>query len=122
VALTHLHLSPELVCLQRELMQRIHYTRDLAARMGVRFISQGATPIFFLSHDSPQAARAAARAFWSEGIYVCPVNFPAVPVNTPGIRFSVTLHNELPDIDRFMETALHLQSVWAPWIISAFSS
>ena len=109
VASTQLHLSPELACLQRELMQRILYTRDLAARMGVRFISQDATPIFFLAHDSPQAARAAARAFWSEGIYACPVNFPAVPVNMPGIRFSITLHNEPADIDKFMEAALRLQ-------------
>jgi len=109
VAAAQLHLSPELARMQAELMQRIFYSRDLAGRMGVRFISHDPTPIFFLPHDSPQQARATARAFWSEGIYVCPVNFPAVPVNMPGVRFTITLHNELPDIDRFMETALRLQ-------------
>ncbi len=51
----------------------------------------------------------AARAFWSEGLYVCPVTFPAVPVNMPGIRVSIALHNELHDIERLMETALRLQ-------------
>ena len=109
VAAAHLHLSPELARMQAELTQRILYARELAEQVGVRFISQDATPIFFLPHDSPQWARAAARAFWSEGIYVCPVNFPAVPVNMPGIRFSITRHNEFSDIDRFMEIALRLQ-------------
>jgi 7-keto-8-aminopelargonate synthetase-like enzyme len=34
--------------------------------------------------------------------YVCPSLFPAVPVNQPAIRFTVTLHNTLEDVDAFV--------------------
>jgi 7-keto-8-aminopelargonate synthetase-like enzyme len=35
----------------------------------------------------------------ARGIYACPSFFPAVPKSRTGIRFTVSLHNELADID-----------------------
>ena len=37
------------------------------------------------------------------GFYVCPSVFPAVPMNHPGIRFTITRHNDPADIDAFVD-------------------
>jgi 7-keto-8-aminopelargonate synthetase-like enzyme len=37
------------------------------------------------------------------GYYACAVSFPAVPVNRPGVRFTICRHNLPEDIDSFVE-------------------
>jgi 7-keto-8-aminopelargonate synthetase-like enzyme len=44
------------------------------------------------------------------GFYCCAVTFPAVPVNRPGIRFTVCRHNLLEDIDAFVAALAQAQN------------
>jgi 7-keto-8-aminopelargonate synthetase-like enzyme len=109
VASARLHLSAELPHLQAELRSRIDRALLAAERESVQILAHDHTPIFFLPHDSPVEARGTARAFWKRGFYVCPVHFPAVPMNLPGIRFTVSLLNEPQDIDALMDVAKDLK-------------
>ena len=99
VAVSELLLSEQHVRLQRELLQRIDYALAAADRARLPLATQYQTPIFFIQQDSVNEATDLVREIFREGFYVCPSAFPAVPVNRPGVRFTITLHNELPDID-----------------------
>ena len=110
VASAKLHLTPQLGQLQSELLEKVLFARRLASDLGVEVIADDDTPIFMLPYDAPEDARAATRAFWEAGFYVCPVTFPAVPISNPGIRFTVCHTNELDDIRAFLSTARRLQA------------
>lgn len=50
------------------------------------------------------------RSFWDDGFYLCPVVFPALPINSPGMRFTITSTNEFADIEKFMLKARQVQT------------
>lgn len=110
VASAKLHLTPELGRLQAEVLEKVRFARRLASDLGVEVIADDDTPIFMLPYDAAEDARAATRAFWEAGFYVCPVTFPAVPISNPGIRFTVCHTNEVDDIGAFLTTARRLQA------------
>jgi 7-keto-8-aminopelargonate synthetase-like enzyme len=60
------------------------------------------TPIFQAQCDSPRVAFRVADLMKAKGFYCCVCVFPAVPMNRPGIRFTVSRHNELADIAPFV--------------------
>jgi hypothetical protein len=39
----------------------------------------------------------------AEGFFCCVCVFPAVPMNRPGIRFTVSRHNDPADIEPFVQ-------------------
>jgi 7-keto-8-aminopelargonate synthetase-like enzyme len=100
-----LHLTPEHARAQAELMRRIDHTLATAEKFGLELATQHRTPIFFIPHDSVRHAVQLVRALINSGFFVCPSAFPAVPMNRPGVRFTVTLHNELDDIDELIAAA-----------------
>jgi 7-keto-8-aminopelargonate synthetase-like enzyme len=63
-----------------------------------------------LPYEAAPQARAAVRAFWNEGFYVCPVTYPAVPISHPGVRFTICRTNSADDIRAFMTVARRLQA------------
>jgi 7-keto-8-aminopelargonate synthetase-like enzyme len=109
-ASARLHLKPEFRGIQAELMDKILLTRKLASELGVELIADDVTPIFMLPYDAAEDARAAVHRFWKLGFYVVPVTFPAVPINNPGIRFTVSRTNEVEDIRGLLEVAARLQA------------
>jgi hypothetical protein len=62
------------------------------------------TPIFFVSCDSVGDALTLHANSGSSGSS-CVRAFPAVPVNRPGVRCTVGLHNELEDMDALIAAA-----------------
>jgi len=108
VASSRLHLTVDHPKLQQELLDRIDYALIAASRAGLPLATRYRTPIFFIPCDSVDEATDAVRDFMKQGFYVCPSAFPAVPINRPGVRFTITLHNELEDIDAFMAAAIPL--------------
>jgi 7-keto-8-aminopelargonate synthetase-like enzyme len=106
VASSKLHLNAQHSVTQAELMRRIDYALASAERAGLPLATQHRTPIFFVPCDSVDEATDEVQRLLSEGFYVCPSAFPAVPVNRPGVRFTVTLHNELEDIVALTEAAM----------------
>jgi 7-keto-8-aminopelargonate synthetase-like enzyme len=110
VASAKLHLEPDFAALQDDLKQKVLLTREVAADLGIHLIADDVTPIFMLPYEAAPQARAAARAFWDEGFYVCPVTYPAVPISHPGVRFTVSRTNAPDDIRAFMTVAKRLQA------------
>ncbi len=105
VASSKLHLRAEHSATQAQLMQRIDYALAAAAQAGLPLATHHRTPVFFIPCDSVDEATDEVQWLINEGFYVCPSAFPAVPVNRPGVRFTITLHNELEDIDALIEAA-----------------
>jgi 7-keto-8-aminopelargonate synthetase-like enzyme len=105
LASSRLHLDPGHAAAQQELLRRIEYTQSATLATGLSDARRDSTPIFFIPCDSIEQATSSVRELMSKGFYICPSAFPAVPINSPGIRFTVTLHNELGDIDAFLAAA-----------------
>jgi 7-keto-8-aminopelargonate synthetase-like enzyme len=110
VASAKLHLQPEFSALQEELRQKVLLAREVAAALGIHLIADDVTPIFMLPYEAAPQARAAARAFWDQGFYTCPVTYPAVPISHPGVRFTISRMNAPDDIRAFMKVAQRLQA------------
>jgi 7-keto-8-aminopelargonate synthetase-like enzyme len=62
-----------------------------------------ATPIFMIQFDSAPAVAATVTALRERGFYCCVSTFPAVPINKPSIRFTVSRHNSFEDIEALIE-------------------
>ena len=115
VASSRLHLAADHTKLQDELLFRIDYALAAAENAGLPLATCHRTPIFFVQYDSVNEATDAVRALLNEGFYVCPSAFPAVPMNRPGIRFTIALHNQLEDIDALMlNLRLHVKPERSP--------
>jgi 7-keto-8-aminopelargonate synthetase-like enzyme len=102
VGSARLHLDPTFPALQRELREKIEYAGHALARHELTTTAPAHSPIFQLQTDSPRMTFAVVNRMRSLGHYCCAVVFPAVPVNRPGIRFTICRHNELDDIDSFV--------------------
>jgi 7-keto-8-aminopelargonate synthetase-like enzyme len=106
VASSKLQLTTQHSVTQAELMSRIDYAVAAAERAGLPLATQYRTPIFFIPCDSVDEATDEVQRLLNEGFYVCPSAFPAVPVDRPGVRFTITLHNELDDIAALIQAAV----------------
>jgi 7-keto-8-aminopelargonate synthetase-like enzyme len=96
-----LHLSPELPMLQAELVGRVDACANAMAQHGIEPATLARSTIFQAQCDSPRIVYAAASLMQARGYYCCICVFPAVPMNRPGIRFTVTRHNQIDDIEAF---------------------
>jgi len=103
VASARLHLDQKFPTLQDELTTRLdRCLHDLAAAPLSLGTAVQRSPIFQVQCDSPRLAFAIADRMKARGFYCCVCVFPAVPMNRPGLRFTVTRHNLLEDITAFV--------------------
>jgi 7-keto-8-aminopelargonate synthetase-like enzyme len=56
-----------------------------------------------IHYDSAAYAAGVVRALRERGYFCCPSTFPAVPMNKPSIRFTVSRHNSFDDIEALVE-------------------
>jgi 7-keto-8-aminopelargonate synthetase-like enzyme len=103
VASAELHLRPEFDVMQAELAERMSYARTRLAEKGVTMTTNDATPIFMIQFDSAPEVATTVRRLRERGFYCCVSTFPAVPVNKPSIRFTVSRHNSFDDIEALIE-------------------
>ena len=103
VASARLHLDPTFSELQAELAARIEHAATAIERAGLPCASSDRTPIFMIPCEAPDITFDVVRRLRERGFYACPSTFPAVPVNQPGVRFTVTRHNGFSDIDDFVQ-------------------
>lgn len=97
-----LHLSDRLPRLQAELDARLAIGIRALQASGLQLTGAEHSPIFQAQCDSPRIAFAVAERLKARGSYACVCVFPAVPMNRPGIRLTITRHNELSDIEPFI--------------------
>lgn len=103
VASAKVHLTPGHAVAQAELLSRIDHALTRAEVLGLPIMTHHRTPIFFVPCDSFDEMMNRVRKLFSDGFCVCPSAFPAVPINRPGIRFTITLHNRAEDIDALID-------------------
>jgi len=104
VGSARLHLSPSFPELQAELRDRLSLCAKLLEQTQLDLAGADLTPIFQAQCDSPRVAFAVADRMKARGYYCCVCVFPAVPMNRPGIRFTVTRHNQPEDVEAFLFT------------------
>ena len=118
LASAKLHLSSQFAAMQDELHERIAFARSTLAETGVVLATESDTPIFMVHYDSVPAARSVVRGMRERGFFTCISTFPAVPVNKPSMRFTVSRHNSFADI-RELTNALADASARRP-LVSEF--
>ncbi|HEY0467256.1 MAG TPA: aminotransferase class I/II-fold pyridoxal phosphate-dependent enzyme [Polyangiaceae bacterium] len=104
LASAKLHLEPGFEVLQAELYERIRAAREAIARYGLPVATEDWTPICMVQFDSAERARRAVGEIMARGFYCCYSSFPAVPMDRPSLRFTLSRHNALPEVARFVET------------------
>lgn len=113
LASAELHLRPEFEAMQTELHERIRFAQAGLAQAGLSLATNDATPIFMLQYDSAPAAVAAVQALRERGFFCCVSTFPAVPMNKPSIRFTLSRHNSFGDIEALIEQLAAITSARA---------
>jgi 7-keto-8-aminopelargonate synthetase-like enzyme len=98
LASARLHLRPEFEDMQGELRERVALACESMAAAGLDLATSAETPVRVLHYDSVPAAQAVVRAMRERGFFLCISTFPAVPVNKPSVRFTISRHNSLADI------------------------
>ena len=123
IASARIHCSDELAELQARHRRRIDFMFELAGAGRIPLASAHRTPVFFLPTGTPEVAAELAKALEVQGFYVCPTRFAPGSPKTAGLRFTISLHNELEDIERFADVlgaaAQKLSHVRDPSVASA---
>jgi 7-keto-8-aminopelargonate synthetase-like enzyme len=104
LASAQLHLSPAFDDIQAELRERMKFTRAALLRYGLVTATDAETPIFMMHFDSAPAALDVVRSLRERGFFLCVSTFPAVPMNKPSIRFTISRHNSFEDIQALVDT------------------
>lgn len=112
IASANIHLSAELYEMQEDLKTRITHCNTLLEKSGLPVISDPLTPIYFIGMGQPRVGYAMVRKLIDDGFYVNIALFPAVPVKSTGVRFTLTRHITLDDITGLVEAmAYHYPKV-----------
>jgi 7-keto-8-aminopelargonate synthetase-like enzyme len=102
VGSARLHLSEQFSALQAELKTRLELCVEASRGTKLELTTTQLSPIFQAQCDSPRVAFMVSDLMKARGFYSCVCVFPAVPMNRPGIRFTITRHNDLADIAPFV--------------------
>jgi 7-keto-8-aminopelargonate synthetase-like enzyme len=103
IASAHIHLSDEIYQLQAGLNHRIEHCNKVIRQYNLPLVAESPTPIFFIKVGLPHVGANLTERLLKEGFFVNIGAFPATPFNETGIRFSVTLHHNLEDIDKLAD-------------------
>jgi 7-keto-8-aminopelargonate synthetase-like enzyme len=104
VASARIHLSGEIETLQEELRERIRHASRRAGELGLPLLRRkDCVPIRFVGLGPRPASTAMAVHLMERGLLASCALFPAVPAHQTGIRFTLTRHHSLEDIDRLLE-------------------
>lgn len=114
IASAHIHLSPEISERQSALLERLQYCNRRCRELGLPLVSEADVPIRFIGMGLSKVAYEVAERLMKDGFYSNVAVFPAVPMQRAGLRFTLTLHQSLDDIERFLQAvARHLPEALA---------
>lgn len=103
LASARLHLDDELTEHQARLAERITHMNRRLNEAGLPQFDENDSPLFFVPAGLPHLDYAIVRRMLADGFYVNAAVFPAVPMKRGGLRFTVTNHLELADIDAMVD-------------------
>ena len=99
IASASIHLSEEIHVRQQFLAEKISYCSRRLKELQLPDISDATTPIFFIALGILKAGHKMVHKLLKKGFYVNLASFPAVSESCTGIRFTITLHHTIQDID-----------------------
>jgi 7-keto-8-aminopelargonate synthetase-like enzyme len=108
LASAKLHLTPEFEDMQGELHERVELARSLLASSGLPLATSDGTPILVIHYDSASTAQRVVSALRDRGFFSCVSTFPAVPMNKPSLRFTVSRHNSLDDVRAMIDNLVEV--------------
>jgi 7-keto-8-aminopelargonate synthetase-like enzyme len=114
LASARLHLTPEFDEMQGELHERVHLARAMLASAGLPIATNDSTPILVIHYDSASTAQGVVSALRARGFFSCISTFPAVPMNKPSLRFTVSRHNSLDDVRAMIENLVEVSLSLTP--------
>lgn len=104
LASARIHATPELGRLQAELQGRIEHANARCRELGLPLLfPHERVPIRFIGLGPRTASVAMAAHLKERGLLASCALFPAVPAHQTGIRFTLTRHHTLEDVDRLLE-------------------
>jgi 7-keto-8-aminopelargonate synthetase-like enzyme len=104
LASARIHGSPEIERLQGELLERIAHANARCRELELPLLfADQCSPIRFIGLGPRGASIAMATHLKERGLLASCALFPAVPAHQTGIRFNVTRHHALEDVDRLLE-------------------
>ena len=99
IASAKIHLSPEIYEKQQTLQDKLDYCLKLLKNENLPVMSNDHSPIFFVGTGQVKTSLELSRRLIESGCYVNSAIFPAVPDQSAGIRFTLTLHHTTEDIE-----------------------
>ena len=109
IASAKIHLSDEIYTLQKSLADKIEFCNDIFRHYELPLVSESDTPIFFVGLGLTKVGYNMVKKLSDEGYYTNLGIFPAVPETCTSIRFTLTNHHSLEDIEGLAERiAFHL--------------
>jgi 7-keto-8-aminopelargonate synthetase-like enzyme len=114
LASAKLHLGAEFEDMQGELHERMVYARGALTAAGLLLATSDATPILVLHYDSARTAQAVVGELRERGFFSCVSTFPAVPINKPSLRFTVSRHNSFDDIQAMVDALVDVSAKVVP--------
>jgi len=109
IASAKIHLSDEIYALQRSLKEKIAFCNYIFEKHQLPLVSNSNAPIFFLGVGLTRMGYNMVKRLMDEGFYTNLGIFPAVPESCTGIRFTMTNHLKIEDIEKFAQKmAYHL--------------
>lgn len=103
IASARIHLSPEIVRLQKELQERVSLCNRLLEAYGLPLIASSKSPIFYIKLGLPHVAAQMVERLMDEGFCTNYAVYPAVSRRRSGVRFTVTRHLSAEDIRGLVE-------------------
>lgn len=104
IASAEIHLSSEIMLLQKSMKEKLEYTKELIEDSQLPLVSNPETPIFFIGTGQPTVGYNLNSRILNDGYYVTIGIFPGVPVKNTGLRFTINNHLSKPQIKGFIDS------------------
>ncbi|MFN3202181.1 MAG: aminotransferase class I/II-fold pyridoxal phosphate-dependent enzyme [Bradymonadia bacterium] len=103
LASAQLHLSEEIVHLQRTLADLVSHTNEALLARGLPQFAVTSSPVFFIPMGLPRVVAGLVRRMHDEGHYVNSATFPATPMRQGGLRFMMNCNLIHDDVDALVD-------------------
>lgn len=102
IACANIHLSPEISHKQADLKKKVTYCSELLKQYRLPHIDDSVSPIFFVGVGMTKVGYNLVKRLIDEDCYVNLAVFPAVPESCTGVRFTITCHMQMEDIEKLV--------------------
>lgn len=107
IASAKIHLTDEIYDLQNKLQEKIAFCNYIMQEYKVPLVSISKSPIFFVGLGITKMGYNMIDRMIREGFYTNIGVFPAVPETCTGMRFTITNHIEMADIENLAKAIAH---------------